>query len=202
MLDMRPTGVHQWLINEKEIRTGEKSTLDRNLPEDKILELPVCFTCIPRGNLTHIHTGSSCSTQATCRTVNRNRQAVFGCPYQQFAPSSLRFEMDLQTNSTNCGGALPSIHTSWYLCWLCAGDRVTLTNIDILHVTGYLIYYRFINLIIVTPFEFKVVDGRELNVNTTKNLVAVAKVLQQLFYLSTFTEKCIYPLNYPNNDNI
>jgi hypothetical protein len=42
MLDMRPTAVHQWLINQKEIRTGEKSTLDRNLPEDKIMELPVC----------------------------------------------------------------------------------------------------------------------------------------------------------------
>lgn len=41
MLDMRPTAVHQWLINQKEIRTGEKSTLDRNLPEDKIMELPV-----------------------------------------------------------------------------------------------------------------------------------------------------------------
>jgi hypothetical protein len=45
MLDMRPTAVHQWLINQKEIKTGEKSTLDRNLPEDKIMELPVCENC-------------------------------------------------------------------------------------------------------------------------------------------------------------
>lgn len=67
----------------------------------------------------------------------------------------------------------------------------TLIITDILRVTGYLVYYRFINLMIVTPMEFKVVDVRDLNVNTTKNLVAVAKVLQQLFYLSTFTEKCI-----------
>lgn len=67
-----------------------------------------------------------------------------------------------------------------------------LTYGDILRVTGYLVYYRFVNLIIVTPMEFKVVDVRDLNVNTTKNLVAVAKVLQQLFYLSTFSEKCIF----------
>ena len=41
MLDMKPLAVHQWLINEKESRTGEKSTLDRNLPEDQIMELTV-----------------------------------------------------------------------------------------------------------------------------------------------------------------
>jgi Ras GTPase-activating-like protein IQGAP2/3 len=162
MLDMRPTGVHQWLINEKEIRTGEKSTLDRNLPEDKILELP----------------------EVT---------AVLKTRAEQLIGTAKQF-LDALINS------LPRL--PYGLRWICkqiqqiaAENFPQSTQADILRVTGYLVYYRFINLMIVTPMEFKVVDVRDLNVNTTKNLVAVAKVLQQLFYLSTFTEKYMQPVN-------
>lgn len=162
MLDMRPTGVHQWLINEKEIRTGEKSTLDRNLPEDKILELP----------------------EVTAVLKSRAEQLI--ATAKQF--------LDALINS------LPRL--PYGLRWICkqiqqiaAENFPQSTQADILRVTGYLVYYRFINLMIVTPMEFKVVDVRDLNVNTTKNLVAVAKVLQQLFYLSTFTEKYMQPVN-------
>jgi hypothetical protein len=90
--------------------------------------------------------------------------------------------VDLQADPTNRWRKLPTIYSIWYhsFWWTIA---IILIEKDILRVTGYLVYYRFINLMIVTPMEFKVVDVRDLNVNTTKNLVAVAKVLQQLFYL-------------------
>eukprot|EP00026_Physarum_polycephalum_P002687 Phypoly_transcript_02695.p1 GENE.Phypoly_transcript_02695~~Phypoly_transcript_02695.p1 ORF type:complete len:813 (+),score=183.58 Phypoly_transcript_02695:90-2528(+) len=162
MLDMRPTAVHQWLINQKEIRTGEKSTLDRNLAEDKIMELPEVV-------------------------------AVLKTRAEQLIATAKQF-LDALINS------LPRL--PYGLRWICkqiqqiAGENFPQsTQSDILRVTGYLVYYRFINLMIVTPMEFKVVDVRDLNVNTTKNLVAVAKVLQQLFYLSTFTEKYMAPVN-------
>jgi len=58
--------------------------------------------------------------------------------------------------------------------------------------------YRFINLAIVTPDAYKVVD-RDLNAVVRKNLVVVGKVLQNLFNFRTFgdqsPEKYLKPLN-------
>jgi len=67
---------------------------------------------------------------------------------------------------------------------------------DILKVTGYFVYYRFINLAIVTPDAYNVLD-KELSAVARKNLVAVAKVLQNLFNFSSFTpsDKWMMPLN-------
>ena len=58
-------------------------------------------------------------------------------------------------------------------------------------------YYRFINLAIVTPDAFEIID-RELTPLARKNLVVVARVLQNLFNLSLFTganDKWMTPLN-------
>jgi len=68
---------------------------------------------------------------------------------------------------------------------------------DILKVTGYFVYYRFINLAIVTPDAFEIVD-KELQPVARKNLVAVSRVLQNLFNLSVFVganDKWLMPLN-------
>lgn len=66
-----------------------------------------------------------------------------------------------------------------------------------LTVTGYFVYYRFINLAIVTPDAFDIID-QELSPIARRNLVAVAKVLQNLFNFSQFSSKndrWMMPLN-------
>jgi len=52
-------------------------------------------------------------------------------------------------------------------------------------VIGYFVYYRFINLVIVTPDEYDL-GQRDLSLNIRKNLVVVSKVLQKVFNLSRF----------------
>lgn len=39
-LELHPTVIYQSMINEMEIRTGEKSTLERNIPEEKAMSNP------------------------------------------------------------------------------------------------------------------------------------------------------------------
>jgi len=39
-LDLNPQTIYQSMINEQEIRTGEKSSLERNIPEDKAMSNP------------------------------------------------------------------------------------------------------------------------------------------------------------------
>jgi len=56
-------------------------------------------------------------------------------------------------------------------------------------VIGYFVYYRFINLVIVTPDEYDL-GQRDLSLNIRKNLVVVSKVLQKVFNLSRFKKKC------------
>eukprot|EP01113_Clastostelium_recurvatum_P027013 TRINITY_DN324_c0_g1_i3.p1 TRINITY_DN324_c0_g1~~TRINITY_DN324_c0_g1_i3.p1 ORF type:complete len:832 (+),score=362.11 TRINITY_DN324_c0_g1_i3:64-2559(+) len=65
-------------------------------------------------------------------------------------------------------------------------------------VFGYFVYYRFINLAIVTPDAFDLVD-KELSILARKNLVVISKVLQTLFTLNVFQgqggEKWLLPFN-------
>jgi len=65
-------------------------------------------------------------------------------------------------------------------------------------VIGYFVYYRFMNLAIVTPDSFDLV-GKELTITARRNLVVVAKVLQNLFSLNLFQnqggERWMLPLN-------
>lgn len=75
-------------------------------------------------------------------------------------------------------------------------DRSSLSILQVLKVTGYFVYYRFINLAIVTPDAYNVVD-KELEPVVRKNLVVVGKVLQNLFNFRLFSkqEKYMMPLN-------
>eukprot|EP01116_Phalansterium_solitarium_P009241 TRINITY_DN2330_c0_g1_i1.p1 TRINITY_DN2330_c0_g1~~TRINITY_DN2330_c0_g1_i1.p1 ORF type:complete len:873 (+),score=364.65 TRINITY_DN2330_c0_g1_i1:137-2755(+) len=87
--------------------------------------------------------------------------------------------------------------------WVCKAIRAiatqrfeNITETDILKVTGYFVFYRFINVAITTPQSFGIVD-KEPTVLMVKNLASVAKVLQNLFNLSTFgkNERSMSSLN-------
>eukprot|EP01117_Protostelium_nocturnum_P020952 TRINITY_DN97_c0_g1_i1.p1 TRINITY_DN97_c0_g1~~TRINITY_DN97_c0_g1_i1.p1 ORF type:complete len:852 (-),score=397.92 TRINITY_DN97_c0_g1_i1:65-2620(-) len=69
---------------------------------------------------------------------------------------------------------------------------------DIQKVTGYFVYYRFINVALVSPEAYDIVE-REVNSTVRKNLVYISKVLQKLFNLSLFEsssgDKYYTPLN-------
>lgn len=70
------------------------------------------------------------------------------------------------------------------------------SEIDIYRVAGYFVYYRFINLAIVTPDAFEIID-REMSPLSRKNLATIAKVLQYLFNFSEFgnADKAMKPMN-------
>eukprot|EP00727_Mastigamoeba_balamuthi_P011912 m51a1_g7343 putative ase-activating protein (804) ;mRNA; r:214921-217709 len=68
---------------------------------------------------------------------------------------------------------------------------------EIYKMASYLIYYRFINLAIVQPDNFKI-PVKNNDPNTTMSLVEVSKVLHKLFTFSQFdkrTERWYLPLN-------
>jgi len=67
---------------------------------------------------------------------------------------------------------------------------------DLLRLTGYFVYYRFINVALVSPEGFQIV-ARELGTKERKNLIVVGKVLQKAFNLKLFgkTEKPLMPMN-------
>eukprot|EP01121_Diplochlamys_sp_Union-15-3_P012171 TRINITY_DN3611_c0_g1_i3.p1 TRINITY_DN3611_c0_g1~~TRINITY_DN3611_c0_g1_i3.p1 ORF type:complete len:611 (-),score=117.17 TRINITY_DN3611_c0_g1_i3:42-1874(-) len=62
-------------------------------------------------------------------------------------------------------------------------------------VLGFLVFYRFVNLAIVTPDEYDM-GSRDLSLNVRKNLVVVSKVLQKVFDLSKFKKNTeLAPMN-------
>lgn len=164
VLELKPGTIYQTMINEEEIRTGEKSNLDRNLTEDQIVELPAIQKIIK----------------------SRVEQLVETC--QMF--------FDGITKNLN--------KVPYGIRWICKQIRqIAQENFsnsadnDILKITGYFVYYRFINLAIVTPDYYEVIDG-ELDPIARRNLVPVAKVLQNLFNFSLFSSKndrWMMPLN-------
>eukprot|EP01114_Cavostelium_apophysatum_P024750 TRINITY_DN97_c0_g1_i1.p1 TRINITY_DN97_c0_g1~~TRINITY_DN97_c0_g1_i1.p1 ORF type:complete len:949 (-),score=375.35 TRINITY_DN97_c0_g1_i1:141-2822(-) len=162
-LELKPQIVYANMISEQEIRTGEKSTLPRDLTEDQIMELK------------------------EVQEIINNRISTLQDTCQQFFDG-------IVTNLSK----LP-----YGIRWICKQIRqIAEQNFqnsskdDILKVTGYFIYYRFINLAIVTPDAFEIID-KELSPLARKNLVAVAKVLQNLFNLSLFgkSDQWLMPLN-------
>lgn len=88
--------------------------------------------------------------------------------------------------------------------WICkqihhtAKTKWNSSDDEISKVIGYFVYYRFVNLAIVTPDSFDLVS-KELTMTARRNLVVVAKVLQNLFSLNTFHnqggERWMLPLN-------
>jgi hypothetical protein len=62
------------------------------------------------------------------------------------------------------------------------------TQEDIHRLLGYFIYYRFINISIVAPDTFGLVESKDISPELRGGLVDVAKVLQNLFNLLLFTD--------------
>jgi len=170
-LELKPQMIYQGMISEQEIITGNKSTLDRNLTEDQIMELK------------------------EVQEIVKSRVAQLVSICQMF------FD-----------GIVKNLSKVPYgIRWICKQIRQIAqknfensADYDILKVTGYFVYYRFINLAIVTPDAFEIVD-KEITPLARKNLVAVAKVLQSLFNFSTFdrkSDKWMVPLNDWINKNL
>jgi len=163
-LELHPTVIYQSMINEMEIRTGEKSTLERNIPEEKAMNNP------------------------EVKSIMNQRLNALQELCQMF--------LDGVINSMN--------NLPYGIRWICkqikhlSMDRFgeALDNDQVLKVTGYFVYYRFINLAIVTPDAYNVID-KELDPVVRKNLVVVGKVLQNLFNFRLFPqqEKYMLPLN-------
>lgn len=62
------------------------------------------------------------------------------------------------------------------------------TQEDIHRLLGYFIYYRFINIAIVAPDTFGLVESKDISPEIRGGLTDVAKVLQNLFNLLLFTD--------------
>lgn len=82
---------------------------------------------------------------------------------------------------------------------LCLKALPDTTEEDISKVIVYFVYYRFINLAIVQPDQYKIASD-ELPPIARKNLITASRVLQNLFNFKKFNsdnpgEKCFVPLN-------
>eukprot|EP01132_Coremiostelium_polycephalum_P009313 gene9313-11415_t len=162
-LELKPSTVYAAIISEQEIRTGEKSTLDRNVTDDKALEIP---------------------------EVNKTIKA--------------RVDQLIQICDQFLEGIISSLNRLPYgIRWICKQihqiaqkNFVNSTQDEILKVIGYFIYYRFIQVAIVSPEEYDLV-GREVHPTARKNLISVSKVLHALFNFAQFgpAEKHFMPLN-------
>lgn len=81
------------------------------------------------------------------------------------------------------------------LRWICKAlkdlcfERFPQSEEDIWRLVGYFVYYRFLNIAIVSPDTFKLVDPRDMGVSVIKGLIQVANVLQTLFNLIEYDGK-------------
>eukprot|EP01133_Synstelium_polycarpum_P004372 gene4372-5114_t len=163
-LELNAVQVYQNMISEQEIQTGAKSTMNRGLAEEQILQL-------------------------------KEVQDIL-------AP---RVEKCITICDKFFTGIIESLNRLPYgIRWICKQiHSISQKNFEskpdeIAKVIGYFVYYRFMNLAIVTPDAFEIID-KELSMNSRKNLVNIAKVLQNLFTIKTFQnqggERWMQPLN-------
>ncbi|KYQ94186.1 RasGTPase-activating protein [Tieghemostelium lacteum] len=163
-LELNAVQVYQNMISEEEIKTGTKSTSNRGLGEDQILQLKAVQNILePRIQ----------KCKDICeRFFNSIVQSLNRLPYG--------------------------------IRWICKQiQNIAIKNFDskpdeIAKVIGYFVYYRFINLAIVTPETHNILN-KEVSNTSIKNLVCIAKVLHNLFTMKTFqnqgSEKWLQPLN-------
>lgn len=162
-LETKPNIIYQTMISQQEIDSGQRSTMDRTLNEDQIMDLKEIKTIV----------------QSRLDSIKDICQSIF----------------DVTTKNLK---KLP-----YGIKWICKQIRTiaqekfkSSSEDDILKVTGYFVYYRFINLAIVTPENFGIVE-KDPSPVARKNLVVISKVLQKLFNLSLFdqSDKWMMPLN-------
>lgn len=161
-LELNPVVAYQAMISDIEVKTGQKSTMDRSLPEDKIMELP----------------------EVKALLASRVQQLTTLC--------QLLFDTIVQSMSKMPYG----LRLICKIIQQIGKEQFHAQQDDIYKVLGYYVYYRFINLAIVTPDLFNLAD-RNMSLTCRKNLVQVGKVLQNLFAFNLFskTEKGLVGLN-------
>lgn len=155
VLELHPGLVYQQMINEMEIRTGAKSTLERNVSEEEAMKNPEVRSILKK---------RTSRLRDICQSIlDGIINSMNQLPYGIRLICKLIKELALQRFGEEVEGK------------------------SILKVTGYFVFYRFINLAIVTPDAYHVVDS-DLSPMVRKNLVVVGKVLQNLFNFRTFGE--------------
>ena len=152
-LDIQPKTIYFSIINDQEIKSGEKSKLDRNVNDDEAMK------------------------NSEVKAIMKKRLDALQEISQMF--------LDAVINSMN--------NLPYGIRWICKqikelsqdrfGDQ--LDQDQVLKVTGYFVYYRFVNPAIVTPDAYGVID-KELDPLVRRNLVVVGRVLQNLFNFRTF----------------
>eukprot|EP00026_Physarum_polycephalum_P003083 Phypoly_transcript_03092.p1 GENE.Phypoly_transcript_03092~~Phypoly_transcript_03092.p1 ORF type:complete len:847 (+),score=180.92 Phypoly_transcript_03092:122-2542(+) len=163
-LELSCVQIYQALITDIEIQTGAKSSLNRDLPEEQISELPDVKALL-----------------------------------------AARVEKCISICNMFFDGIISSLSRLPYgIRWICkqihsiAKQKWDTSDDDIGKVIGYFVYYRFMNVAIVTP-DSHALTGKEVSMLARRNLVVVAKVLQTLFSLNQFqkvgNERWLMPLN-------
>ena len=81
------------------------------------------------------------------------------------------------------------------LRWICKAlkdicfERFPQSEEDIWRLVGYFVYYRFLNVAIVSPDTFKLVNPQDMSVGVVKGLIQIANVLQTMFNLIEYDGK-------------
>lgn len=81
------------------------------------------------------------------------------------------------------------------LRWICKAlkdlcfDRFPQSEEDIWRLVGYFVYYRFLNIAIVSPDSFKLVEQKDMSGSVVKGLISIANVLHTLFNLMEYDGK-------------
>jgi len=170
-LELNPLNIYQTRLNEIEIETGEKSTLERNVPEEQAANDPDVKKILHQ-RLTDL--------QDTCQDF---LDAIISS--MEDLPYGIRWIC--KTLIELCQKALPET-----------------SHEDMLRLTSYFVYYRFVNVAVVSPDAMSVTE-QELPAVVRKNLVVISKVLQNLFNFREFQEseggRWLIPLNKFITDN-
>jgi len=163
-LELSCVQIYQSIITDIEIQTGAKSNLNRDLPEDKIAELP------------EVKAALSARVDKCISICNMFFDGIISSLSR--LPYGIRF-------------ICKQIHGIAKQKWDTSDDEIG-------KVIGYFVYYRFMNVAIVTP-DSHALTGKEVSMLARRNLVVVAKVLQTLFSLNQFqkqgNERWLLPLN-------
>lgn len=154
--EINPMTIYTQMINEEEIRIGQRSQLPRDIPADQAIQNP------------------------TVAGIVAERVRVLQDTCELFLDAILRTR-----------DSLP-----YGLRWICKQlheliikSLPSTTHDDILKLTGYFVYYRFINVAILNP-DHKNIDqqiiSEILSDASRRALMVVSKVMQNLFNFKPF----------------
>lgn len=187
-LDLNPKLIYQKLITgattwvrvlflhhlthaETEIRTGKPSDLPRNVSEEQAMKNPDVQKAVTE----HLAVTFFLASPSLFLTLAQELQSVCTLFLDGIISSRDKLPYGLR--------------------WICKALKLACeaqfpdaTQEDIHRLLGYFLYYRFINIAIVAPDTFGLVETKEISPEIRGGLTDVAKVLQNLFNLLLFTD--------------